>query len=450
MRQRLVHRLPPARARARGLHSFAMLGLLTSGPWISSECSAQTQTTSEPVRRLDTRFSEEIGVQAPAIFTPENLGPINPGGFTPVQGARGLYAAVDLTREYDDNVLRQNNQTIGDDRYILAPLVGYEGELGRHTYELSYSGSYVSYRSLNSENNRNHVFSGSAQLGLTKILKGEVRASYEMGVEPRGGTAGRLSQSTAPDAFRSSATGLTLTLGRRIAKAQIEAKFDHSATRYTNNAQQGRNLDTHRFELRGYYNFGPKLSAFVEVGRHFLDYRDPGSTLGGDRIFGFGGLRWQATVKTSGELKIGREKRAFDEQLDSAFGYTWDLDVEWVPRTNSSVRVFTSQSIGESAAGVSNSATQTNASYGFSWVYGFSDRITATNEVQFGTAEFGTTRSDDTLESSHRLTYEFEPGLTLSAQVSRSVRESSDLSATFKDNTYSVQFEADYSKFAGF
>ena len=161
-----------------------------------------------------------------------------------------------------------------------------------------------------------------------------------MGVEPRGGTAGRLSQSTAPDAFRSSATGLTLTLGRRIAKAQIEAKFDHSATRYTNNAQQGRNLDTHRFELRGYYNFGPKLSAFVEVGRHFLDYRDPGSTLGGDRIFGFGGLRWQATAKTSGELKIGREKRAFDEQLDSAFGYTWDLDLEWVPRTNSSVRVL--------------------------------------------------------------------------------------------------------------
>ena len=146
------------RARARGLHSFAMLGLLTSGPWLSSECSAQTQTASEPVRRLDTRFSEEIGVQAPVIFTPENLGPINPGGFTPVQGARGLYAAVDLTREYDDNVLRQNNQTIGDDRYILAPLVGYEGELGRHTYELSYSGSYVSYRSLNSENNRNHVF----------------------------------------------------------------------------------------------------------------------------------------------------------------------------------------------------------------------------------------------------------------------------------------------------
>ena len=165
------------------------------------------------------------------------------------RGREGLYAAVDLTREYDDNVLRQNNQTIGDDRYILAPLVGYEGELGRHTYELSYSGSYVSYRSLNSENNRNHVFSGSAQLGLTKILKGEVRASYEMGVEPRGGTAWGLSQSTAPDAFRSSATGLTLTLGRRIAKAQIEAKFDHSATRYTNNAQQGRNLDTHRIRV---------------------------------------------------------------------------------------------------------------------------------------------------------------------------------------------------------
>ena len=445
-----VNSSPRPRALAREVRSYGMLGILASGSWLSLQCTAQTQSISEPIRRLDTRFSEEIGVQAPIIFVPETLGPINPSAPVSTQSSRGLYATIGLTREYDDNVLRQDNQTVGDDRLIINPSIGYDGEFGRHTYKLNYAGTYISYRSLNSENNRSHVFSGSAQLALTKILKGEIRASYNMGTEARGETTGRLTQSAVPDAFRSTAAGVTLTLGRRIAKAQIEAKFDHAARRYTNNGQQGRNLDTHEFGVRGYYNFGPKLSAFVEVGRAFLDYRDPNSTLGGDTLSILGGVRWEATARTSGELKIGRERRSFDEQLDSAFGYTWDVNVRWEPQANSVVEVFTSQSIGESASTASNSGTQTNASYGFSWVYGFSDRFTATNQVQFSTTEFGTARSDETVQSSHALNYEFDPGIAISAKVSRSVRESSDSSATFKDNTYSVQFKADYSRFSDF
>ena len=83
-------------------------------------------------------------------------------------------------------------------------------------------------------------------------------------------------------------------------------------------------------------------------------------------------------------------------------------------------------------------------------MYGFSDRFTATNQVQFSTTEFGAARSDETVQSSHALNYEFDPGIAISAKVSRSARESSDSSATFKDNTYSVQFKADYSRFSDF
>jgi hypothetical protein len=245
---------------------------------VSAKVAAQTVPT-ELIRGLDLRFSDEIGVEAPVIYEPDTSLAVQVSPASAADTAKGLYFNLSLAREHVDNVQRTRGRGTGDDRWMVDSLIGYEADIGKHRIKARYTGKLVSYFDLNEENTNDHNVEGETDLYFSKRFRGKGTVRYQTGHDARGGTGSRLQQSALPDFWRTTGTGLTLSYGRRIAKAQIEAGIDHSARRYLNNGQEFRDRDNHRFTLKGYYNVTPRLSAILTGTRERIDYRHPTSNL---------------------------------------------------------------------------------------------------------------------------------------------------------------------------
>jgi polysaccharide biosynthesis protein VpsM len=412
---------------------------------------AQTVVEKSAIRSLDTRFSEEIGVRQPSIYEPDTSTALNPGSVVESEQERGFFARVKVSREYVDNILQSQGRGVGDERWLVRPSLGYETAIGRHRMQITFDGRVITYDTLNSENTLGNRTRLQTDWNVSKLFKGRSSFTYENGHDARGAENTRLAQAAQPDIWRSVSTGLTLTYGRRIATAQLEGSIETSALRYQNNGQEVRDLDQYTFGTKGYYNFGPRLSTYIETTRTFFDYRHPSSILGGEQWGGFLGVRWEATAKTTGEIKYGREKRRFtDSNQKSSWGDSWDVKVNWEPELRSKVQIFASSSAGESTAGNGTGGSQVNSRYGLTWVYGFSDRLRTNNRFTYSVSEYGGGREDQTFSMQNSVAYEFEKGLELIGEVRRNSRESTNLAAGFKDNIYSIQLNAKYPEILGF
>ncbi len=435
------------RSRALCRASVASFGLILAHS--PSTLNAQSQSSdTEPVRSLDQRFSEEIGgVQDDALYdTNVDLRTASfavGGDSSGAKRARGVFAKLTAGWVYDDNVLRIGRRGESDDRFRIAPTIGYEQDFGQHRAKVSYEGEYNSYWSMSDENTADHKLQFEGDFTLHKKLKALLRSRYEVSNEKRGDRIGRVQRDAVPDSREDISFAGDLTLGRRIAIAQVRARGEYTQTRYTNNNQGVRDIDVWGSGLTGFYNFGPKLSAFIEGNYTILGYRS-GLNLDGWEKSVFAGVRWEATAKTQGEFKIGRRKRSFaDKNIDSVLGTSWDLKVLWEPRANNQVQFFSMQTGEESAE---NGGAQQNRQFGALWDFAFDERWSMTSEVtiDFTSASPDTSGSDTTITAGTMFTYEIDRGLAVQAGVRRTVRESADRQNDFKNHTLSLEFVAEY------
>jgi hypothetical protein len=122
------------------------------------------------------------------------------------------------------------------------------------------------------------------------------------------------------------------------------------------------------------------------------------------------------------------------------------LRATWKPKTSSVVQVFTSQ---ESEEGSGVSTTQVTSTVGGSWIYGFSQRWRTQNMLVYSNTEVGQNREDELIFGESALTYVIDDGFEFSAKFQRSVRTSTDLTAGFKDNIYSLQLSTKFPEVLG-
>ncbi|MEM7407775.1 MAG: outer membrane beta-barrel protein [Pseudomonadota bacterium] len=342
----------------------------------------------------------------------------------------------------DDNVRRQEDGP-GDLSFVLQPSLKYQHSFGDLRGSLSYEGGYESYTDLNAENVLNHSIKGDADYRFSKRFRSNLKLGYDVSSESRDDLTGRDTGNAAPDQLVRRSVRLKSVYGRRIAKAELHAEVGHSASRYQNNAQQGRDIDQYDVNLLAYYNFTARFSTVLELRRTYLDYRG-GAALDGTNTTLLAGLRWDATARTSGEFKVGRQQRQFYDSAggQNSIGESWDVNVLWEPRSFSKVRLNTSREVQE--AGTAGVGTLVNSSYRASWTHGLTEDLTLTAEAQFDRTRLGG-RKDDRMRLSSALAYKISENVQVSAEYARTVSESTQLGSEFENNVIFLQFRAKYS-----
>lgn len=291
---------------------------------------------------------------------------------------RGLSLGFTSGLRFTDNAFNTNRLEQREVIMVMKPSIFLDGHVGRHDVQLGYEADIERYPRFPRENQLNHNFTANADLDISRRLQSRIETGLQFGTDKRGELDTRPDIFDEPDRWREHHVSGQLTLGRRIAQAQIGLEYGVRGMRYLNNNQSERDFDERDLLLTGRYYLGPRYSIVTDLSGAWKDYLDPDSGLDAREYVALVGVEWEATAKTSGSLKVGvRHRNFYSAQRSTLDEFTWDASVDWQPKTYSRVSAYSSRSVSDdSFNGTNQSQLTTTDTTGVMWRHGFTERLT--------------------------------------------------------------------------
>gem|GEM_PF-1994874 len=361
-------------------------------------------------------------------------------------GARGVSLELSTGLRSDDNVFRSTFNTQRDVIVETKPKIYLDGRLGKHSFRLGYEGKLGRYQQFRGENYFDHKLLGAMKFDFDRRLKANLKTSLEYGHDARGDLATRTTLSATPDRWHKHDISSEMILGRRIAKAQIGAKFGISGIRYMNNSQGLRDFDENDLRLFGRYNLTPRFTLLGELSGAWTDYLNPASDQSAREFIGLGGIAWEATAKTSGQIKVGIRHRDFNTAgIPSTTGLTWDAKLVWSPKSYSKVTAYTSREVNASARQGSGGLTSTDT-YGLKWRHSLTRKLRFETGFQRAQAGISDILTDRLFDFNAGIRYQMNRWIDLTANWKYSSLSSSDGRSDFEANSVFIGFDAKLSR----
>lgn len=347
----------------------------------------------------------------------------------------GFYPSVSVKQTSDDNIFRQPaTSETSDDITSVAPSLLLIKTFGKHQLTAEYLGDYASYDKNSAEDFTDHTVNFNLLLDLTKKFNIDLQANYKDAHEPRG-SAGTVNASSEPNEYTEKRIFTGFSYGRKTAKAQFELDLAATDTEYTNNNQSARDRDNQLVGLRAFYNIGNKTALFVEAKQNTVDYST--GTLDSTENFYHLGLRWDASFKTTGEIKVGSFDKDFDlaSQKDGD-GTSYEASITWAPKTYSQFTLGLSRAPQESSTADN---FYTSRLISLDWSHQFSDKLALNMNASDGLDEYsGGVREDKLSNAGLGFSYEFRRWMDIGLNYTYSKRDSTDNTADYTDNLVSL------------
>ncbi|CAN8140492.1 polysaccharide biosynthesis protein VpsM [uncultured Thiomicrorhabdus sp.] len=180
-----------------------------------------------------------------------------------------------------------------------------------------------------------------------------------------------------------------------------------------------------------------RVLAEVQAVKHdylFADVKDSNNYIG--RV----GVRWEATAKTTGEIKLGYEKKVFDSSLnDDQSLFNWKASIQWQPRTYSTFTFSTSQRIDEGSALGSTAIDASDVAVG--WVHDWGGSISTNVSLSYANKDYlGITRVDKSKDAMLQVTYGFRRWLDITLGYNYTKQDSTDINYDYDRNQYMLTF----------
>lgn len=347
----------------------------------------------------------------------------------------GFYPNVELDLGYDDNVGRTQRNTDSSVFGMLKPELQWNGVFGKHLVRIGYLGEYANYFDISDENYRDHFLGGDVTLDLTQKLNVNGGVAYSQGHESRG-VSGAANSGLKPNEWEQWSAKLEALYGRRIATAQIGARYEYFNRDYTNNNQFLRNNDTNTLTLIGFYNLGPKTRLLIEPSISEVDYTNPASNQDNTKRKILAGVTWDATAKTSGTVKVGKYDTSYDNLPDTD-GLAINANVIWKPKTYSKVTLRASNDSYDSSIGGASSYDA--AIIGVDWEHDLSDITQLQAGAEYESDDYsGASREDDFVSAYVGLSRAVTRNITVGARYEFETRDSSIPLNDYDDNTFLI------------
>lgn len=177
--------------------------------------------------------------------------------------------------------------------------------MGRYQAYLAYNADIYRYHDKTEENVTDHKAGAFFQYNLRGGLSFDFVDKWNRGHDPRGtGT------STTLDKFKTNLAGVLASydLTKRF---QLQAEYDAFKVDY-DNGQDERDRDDDTYGVSLHYKYSPKTTFLVEYKVIDVDYDLATYSDSTEQQF-LGGIKWEATAKTTAKLKIGYGNKDFDQ-----------------------------------------------------------------------------------------------------------------------------------------
>ncbi|WP_084144301.1 outer membrane beta-barrel protein [Ferrimonas kyonanensis] len=198
----------------------------------------------------------------------------------------------------------------------------------------------------------------------------------------------------------------SIIYGFGVPSATINADFELGFydKDYTNleAISQFRDYDSIRARTTLYWRLGAKSSLLLEWNGEDKGYdRNAVGETSRDSVDQqlLAGFKWDATSKTSGEVKIGYEDRNFDDGSREDFsGVAWQAAIDWLPRTYSKFTFETGARAKDPDTFGDYVEEQT---YGVNWQHQWRQRFSTSARIRYVDDSYtGIDRDDERLEAS--------------------------------------------------
>lgn len=331
---------------------------------------------------------------------------------------------------YDDNIGLSSGSKRGSTVLTLNPSlsIGLEGQL--HRYFAVYRGSYARYSATSASNNENHNLTLQASDEWTFRLRTAFQYDFLRGQDPVGATG---SAAVVADPWSDHRVRGTVAYGADGAPARVSATLGHSQRRYLERPGDGRNYD--RVDVQGTFSYrvAPKTLALASVGRADIS-RDNAPTLDSTEMNYSLGIRWEATAKTAGTVRVGYATRSIaDPAVRDGAAPTYEVGVSWLPLTYSAFNLTARRAFVEAVEQGSSSVID---NYGLlTWAHVWSDRTRSILAAGYGRQNHeGLGRTDTYYNFAARGSYRLERWLHLGAEYRRDGRTSTNAGFEYNRN----------------
>lgn len=348
---------------------------------------------------------------------------------------------LNLSFGRDDNVLLDDNNKRSSVFVGVGPSINVALPKGPDQYYLNYLGNYGIYTSEDDSNYYDHTLALGAMNDWTVRARSMVELNYMKGHDPAGSTS---SATTKPDEWHNTALRGSFSYGAQGATGQIEASAGFGARRYdTNRALTAtKDRDQADFSAAFLYRLGPATQALIEARYSDIDYVSAGSTQDSNETRYLLGAKWVMTAITSGVIKVGQVKKAFDSVIRKDYeGIGWEGGLTWSPKPYTRLNLALSQSPGEATGTEDYMLTRQTT---LSWQHDWTDLTQTTLSFTDAKDDFegaGQTRKDNRRILSARITYGVSRWLRTGLEFQHHVRNSNDNSLDYKRNLIMLTLE---------
>ncbi len=348
----------------------------------------------------------------------------------------GLQFTPTLTvkESYDDNFRELEHQKESSWITSIKPAFELLAEDRNSAYRLTYEADSDIYHDDSDASNTDHKVLLESIMEFTSSQRLKLEAGYNK-IEETGDTA----VADENDKYHATHVGGLYTFGSKTADNRLDFGANYEELRYDNsgdiNADEER--DTTALNAVWYHRLGGSTNSLVEVRHADYDYvqKDSPRNSTNDAVL-VGGV-WEATAKTTGKLRVGYEKKNFDDNSrDDLNSPMWEVGVDWSPLTYSKVSLTTRRAFDE---GDDGSDAIKNTSTSLAWQHGWTERVISTMSYEFGTKDYeGQERSDDLQVIGFNLTYKMRRWLDIGVGYTYTDNNSDAADQSYKRNVYMV------------
>jgi len=367
-------------------------------------------------------------------------------------GPMTVYPGIDLAQGYTDNLLYTDRGTKSSMFTIASPYLRAETQSGPHRFKAELRMTHGHYWDSSNDNFTNYRVSGDGDLVFDGRTGLRVHTEFHHSVAPRG--TNDLADTKKPDEYNRFGADGVFRYGAPGAQGRIEIDGGMYALRYTNNRSSTEGYDYNTWQAGGtfFWRVMPRTEVLLQAQHRNYHYVDsvplnifgvgtPSQDSSENRVYA--GLKWEATAKTTGTLRLGKLYKNFDSSAREDYSsFSWDAGVRWSPLTYSTFDLTTSKQSQE-ATGVGDAIIRKN--YALDWTHGWNSRLSTSVIAGYSKDDFidsAPHRRDNVSTFGARVRYDFRRWLNLGAEYTYTNRDSNIGDFDFQRNLFMLTVRA--------
>ncbi|MBD1388606.1 outer membrane beta-barrel protein [Neiella sp. HB171785] len=370
-----------------------------------------------------------------------------PASFDIAEGLK-FQPQLSIINGYDDNTAHSANDEVDSWFTVVNPQLSLKAGDPLSHFALSYQLNHARYHSSDEDDYTDHKFTSKWHHELTSQHRLTLNYDYIRDHEDRGTGISEGQGNSLDEVVERELRNASLVYGFGVSDARfnVDLRLVYDSKEYRNYRQQSmfRDFDTVTGGSTLYWRLGPKTSLLLDLSRSETEYDRQASGESNrdstDQTYHLG-VRWQATGKTTGIVKLGYSDRDYDDAARADFsGLTWSVGAEWLPKSYSKF-IIESGRRAKDPDTLGDYVKETNAA--LRWEHGWSERLTTIIGAKYIDEEFtGLDRDDDYVAGQLGLRYDWRRWLRTDLNYQYSDQDSNIDSLSYDKSTYWLTLRA--------